>query len=325
MEKSTGKPIVPVRTSNGYGPVRYFRDVMRNVRNALYEVLFSAWPVGVRGKTRWLNFLTAVLRIEPYGYWKYMRMGIYRLRLDPGDRNDRYYFFGMIPRVYGDIARALLKEGDAVLDVGANVGHFSALSAAVVGKSGKVYAIEANPVLFDRLSSMAAEVSGGPISAHHAAVWSRPGSMPFYLATETGWSSLRENPTFDTDRVVTVEAVTIDRFVAREKIPHIALLKLDIEGAETDALLGARECIRIGGIDHILLEAEPNRLMAFERSGQEIAELMDAYGFVPVAFIKGNRLYAACGQKEVPGTFNGDYLYCRRPLLDRTRAAVLHE
>jgi FkbM family methyltransferase len=295
------------------------------LREALYEVLFSAWPVGLRGKTRWLNLLTTVLGIEPYGRLKFRQVGRYRLRLDPGDRNDRYYYFGMAGHAYDRILRVLLKEGDTVVDVGANVGNFAAISACVVGETGRVWAIEPNPILYERLSIMAADVPAGPIRVRHAAVWSSNGSMKFHVATETGWSSLRENATFEKDHSVIVDTTTLDHFASQENLSRVALLKLDIEGAETDALLGAKESMGKGVFDHILLEAEPQRLAAFGRSGQEIATLMERYGFEPVAIIREDRLQTVSERKRAPGTFNEDYLYCRRPLVGTTTEALFSE
>lgn len=284
---------------------------MRILRQALYEVFFSAWPVGVRGKTRWLSLLTNVLRIGPYGFLKFKSVGRYRLRLDPGDRNDRYYYFGMVGYSYTRLASLLLREGDIVIDVGGNVGNFSAVCAAIVGDKGKVYAIEANPALCDRLRTMAEEVPGGPIVVNHAAVWSGCGPMEFHVATETGLSSLHENATFNTLRTVTVEAMTLDDFVKQEGLSSVRLLKLDIEGAETDALLGARNSLGNGVFEWILLEAEPQRLQAFGRTGDEISSLMERHGYTPAAVIKEDRLIPMEDSLRVPGTFNGDHLYGR--------------
>ena len=39
-----------------------------------------------------------------------------------------------------------LKPGDHFIDVGANIGYFSLLAAAVVGSAGRVSAFEASPI-----------------------------------------------------------------------------------------------------------------------------------------------------------------------------------
>jgi FkbM family methyltransferase len=218
----------------------------------------------------------------------------------------------MVGRAYTRVATALLQEGDTVIDVGGNVGHFSAVCAAVVGDAGTVHVIEANPTLCDRLRDMADEVPGGPVVVHGCAVWSRSGVTEFHVATETGWSSLVENPTFETACTMVVETTTIDDFVHKERISEVRLLKLDIEGAETDALLGAKESLGRGLFEWILLEAEPQRLRAFGRNGEEISSLMERNGYAPVAVVREDRLMPVDEAIRIPGTFNGDYLYRRR-------------
>ena len=44
-----------------------------------------------------------------------------------------------------------IKSGDIILDVGANIGMYTLNAAKKVGKSGKVYSFEPDPVLFSNL------------------------------------------------------------------------------------------------------------------------------------------------------------------------------
>lgn len=282
-------------------------------KNTVFEMLVSAWPVP-HLKPRWLKLCSGMLGIRGYGYLKHRQIGAYRLRLDPGDDNDRHYYFGTTGHANTHLAFRLLRPGDCVIDVGANVGHFSAVCAEVVGMNGHVHAVEANPFLYNRLQETVSEVPDGPIQAHHAAMWSSDCQMTFHVATNSGWSSLVENATFQKAESVSVQAVTLDEFVSRENIFHVRLLKLDIEGAETDALLGAQECLASQMIDCVFLEVEPHRLKAFGRTGSDIASLMDQYTYTPAAFIKGDEIQQITEATRVPGSFNGDYLYVRRLL-----------
>ena len=83
-----------------------------------------------------------------------MRYGA-ELVLPLGDYNGRHlYFHGVYePHVTGLVSR-LLRPGEVALDVGANNGYFTALFACRVGPEGRVHAVEANPVLADRLRRM---------------------------------------------------------------------------------------------------------------------------------------------------------------------------
>jgi hypothetical protein len=44
-----------------------------------------------------------------------------------------------------------LQSGDIVIDVGANIGSLTLAASDIVGESGKVYAVEANPKIFSYL------------------------------------------------------------------------------------------------------------------------------------------------------------------------------
>jgi FkbM family methyltransferase len=216
----------------------------------------------------------------------------------------------------------LLRPGDHVIDVGANVGYFSAVCAKLVGEQGAVHSIEASPILFQRLRGCVEENPGGPIRLHHFAVWNTSTVIPFNIATVSGWSSLKQNPTFQTDRVVEVQAITLDEFVQGEALDHARVIKMDIEGAEVDALLGARNILRQQRADFFLLEAETNRLRAFGHRGEDIADIMARNGYEPVCIIASDHIGPVTKARSIPGYFNGDFLYVRQDLLADARKRI---
>lgn len=57
------------------------------------------------------------------------------------------------PCVEIEIARAILRPGDTVLDVGANAGQFTFVFSTLVGKSGSVHAFEPVGETFARLEA----------------------------------------------------------------------------------------------------------------------------------------------------------------------------
>ncbi len=291
------------------------------IKHLCYERLIKICPIK-KGQTRWLNLVSRALHISPYGFTKHMSVGKYRLRLDPGDENDLYYYFGFAGAAYSRLVVRLLQPGDCVIDIGANVGHFSAVCAGMVGTTGQVNAVEASPVLFKRLQELVAEVPDGPIKAHHAAVWSIEGPLSFYLADNSGWSSLKKNDTFHPYECVMVQGVTIDAFINRNDISHVRLLKIDIEGAEMDALLGSKESMRAGKIDLIFLEAEPCRLNSYRHSGEEIAALMEDNSFRAVACIKEDDIQPVLENNQIPGKFNGDYLYAHKTQAEEVKNKI---
>lgn len=294
------------------------------MRQRLYEILVPMWPFR-RGQTRWLNLVTRVLGIRAYGFLKQKRVGDYKLRLDPGDPNDLHYYFQRVGAGYSFLMKRLLRLGDCVIDVGANVGYFSAVCAQRVGSAGHVHAIEASPFLFERLCQCVAEVPDGPIRAYHSAVWKSSGVVSFNAASNSGWSALRENATFETVATVQVPAITLDEFVLRENIKRVRVLKLDIEGAETDALLGAPQLLKSSLVDCILVEAEPNRLNAFGHTGEELADLIEQNGYRAVCMIENDVVMPIAEGRRIPGSSNSDYLYVQEELHQSIVALISHD
>ena len=291
------------------------------VTRELYELLAPQWMFR-RGRGRWLDLLSSLLSIRPYGYLKEKAVGPYRLALDPGDQNDRLYYFSLAGWGYTRLLSRILRPGDCVLDVGANVGHFSATCGRFLGKSGNVYAIEANPTLVERLHSVGSIEGACRIRPYHFAISKSSGRLQFHIATVSGWSSTVANDTFTTATAVDVPAITLDEFVQRQGIRSLRLLKLDIEGGEADALLGADQILTQQLAQFFLIETERHRLRSFGRTAFEIAERMTDHGYAPVCLIDSERILPVHERRPIPSSFYGDTLYVTAPELARAREQI---
>ena len=58
-----------------------------------------------------------------------------------------------------EIVKKYVHEGDIVVDIGAHVGYYTLLMAQLVGKNGKVYSFEPDPVNFQLLKK-SVEING---------------------------------------------------------------------------------------------------------------------------------------------------------------------
>lgn len=61
------------------------------------------------------------------------------------------------------------------------------------------------------------------------------------------------------DADITIDRVTLDSILSDLVIPHISLLKIDVEGAEMDVLSGAKELLSNSAVDVIYIEAGMNK------------------------------------------------------------------
>jgi FkbM family methyltransferase len=165
--------------------------------------------------------------------------------------------------------RAALRPGEVALDVGANVGAYAVLFGRWVAPGGRVYAFEPAAEAFQGLTRhLALNAVDAVVRPVHAAVSDREGRGVLGGAGGQGTARLVDG----NHGGEAVETVTIDAFCAAEGVLP-ALVKIDVEGWELEALRGARETVRRGG-DRLALFVEMHPT-AWRERGMEPAELRD--------------------------------------------------
>lgn len=190
-----------------------------------------------------------------------------RLRLQ-GGRGEWFTFYENLVR--RDYFRGLspLREGDVVVDVGANIGAFSIVAAKEVGASGRVIAYEPDPAICRRLRENI-ELNGlTNVTVCNRAVGGKSGTAKFFRHDKGALSSLYSRVDGRTDGHASEFDVDVAGFpdVIREVGANIALLKVDCEGAEYE-MFGALDkdwAARIRAISmevHRIPGADPQALI----------------------------------------------------------------
>lgn len=131
---------------------------------------------------------------------------------------------------------AHLKPGDVFYDIGANVGFLSLLGAKLVGPKGHVYCFEPLPSILPLLARNLDQNGFSNYDIIEAAVSDRSGTAS--LATDRG--ELRAMLTPNMASTIDVSLVTLDKL----DLPAAALIKIDVEGAETQVLRGMTRVMR---------------------------------------------------------------------------------
>jgi FkbM family methyltransferase len=129
--------------------------------------------------------------------------------------------------------RSVVKEGDTVIDIGANIGYFTVLLARLVGPKGKVYAFEPDPRNCHLLQRTVERNGWTHVIVEQKAVSNKAGEFPLYQTRS--WSSNALTPTEHVS-TVKVQVVTLDEFLSNEN--HIGFVKMDIDGSEPLAITG---------------------------------------------------------------------------------------
>lgn len=136
-------------------------------------------------------------------------------------------------------------EQDVVFDVGANVGYYSVLTHRVCGDSVPVHAIEAEPENYRQLEHNLSRSNAGSVVPHFCAVSEEPGESKLYLwkSSNRGKHSLVP---FEGAETVIVKTRTLDDVYRDEGLAGrtVSLLKIDIEGGEHGAFLGAQNMLK---------------------------------------------------------------------------------
>ena len=131
------------------------------------------------------------------------------------------------------IFNKVVKEGDTVLDLGANLGYFTLLASRLVGKRGRVYSFEPEPRNYNLLLKNI-ELNGySNIIAMRKAISDTSGTVRLFLDKEDSGAHTIRN-THDNKEFIEVESVALDDFFSNQQQP-IDVIKMDIEGAEVAA------------------------------------------------------------------------------------------
>lgn len=209
-------------------------------------------------------------------------------------------------QMYEPPVTALLKEkltpGMTVLDLGANIGYFSLLSAALVGAHGRVIAFEPGFKNGQCLLLSAERNKFEQVQLYPFAVWDRKTTFLYEGNGFTGTNAIvRDLPTDFGQLALSlgvstqpaqpfVQSMVLDQVLAHDRVD---LIKIDIEGSEFRALRGARQLLsRCRPL--ITTEFSPTALLKMSGcSGEEYLQFLISLGYTIAVFDAEDRI--ECG------------------------------
>ena len=173
------------------------------------------------------------------------------------------YWLGTIERRMQQVVAKNVCPGDVVYDIGANFGLYTLLFSKLVGQRGHVFAFE--PAL-NVLSGLRAhlELNGiENVTVIEKAIAGRVEERHFQTAGDTCVGHLDENG----EKVV--QTTTLDLLV--QDLPPPSCVKMDIEGAEVEALGAASTCFQ---------RFQPKLFLATHFGGQaKCSEILRSWGY----------------------------------------------
>ncbi len=163
--------------------------------------------------------------------------------LDISDYVDHCIYFGFSDNT--DIDRSYLKDivrdGDIVFDIGANIGDTVLHFAKFLHNTGNVYAFEPLPNIYSRLEANVALNAYTNIKLNNFALGKGSSGIVFAHVDKNHSGGTYINPNDTTG--VQIKVKLLDDFVSRNNITRINLIKIDTEGYEDNVLVGGIKTI----------------------------------------------------------------------------------
>jgi len=158
-----------------------------------------------------------------------------------------------------------VKQGGIFYDVGANVGFYSLLASILIGP-GKVYAFEPLPanVRYIKKHLELNEIQN--VEVLEVAISDERGTLSFQDEETRGMGRLQAGGN------LCVRTVTLDSLLQEQRIAPPDCIKMDIEGEESRALMGAKECFQ---------RCKPKLILAThgKEVHRECCRLLDSWGY----------------------------------------------
>jgi FkbM family methyltransferase len=204
-----------------------------------------------------------------------------------------------------------------IFDIGAHHGQTAQKYRSLFPKA-QIISFEPFPDSFGKCEKLSAGLA--PMQVHELAISDVPGQRTFHCTSFEPRNSLLPLDESRTDLFppewskrageITVNVTTIDDFCGQQKIDHIDILKMDIQGGELLALQGASGLLAKGAIDLIFLE------VSFTEMYEKHPLLFDIYKFVHEQGFALFDLYNIHSGKRNMAIVEGDALFIRKDLLD---------
>lgn len=215
---------------------KVIRTVFRNYR--LFGLRYVLWDIPYQ-ISRKLNSLIKIRslpekfiqkKVNDYKMWVNERgKGIHRdLNLN-----------GTREKISSQIVKEILKEGDVVLEAGANIGYYTILESKKVGSSGLVYAVEPIKETFDILKKNIVLNQLKNVKTYNLAFNEKKGNIAINLSSESNLSTPAK--TVGSEKQIILNCESLDSFFKDKKKPNF--MRADIEGFEHKLFKGGLETL----------------------------------------------------------------------------------
>lgn len=171
---------------------------------------------------------------------------------------------------------SVVKPGNNVLDIGANIGFYTAEFSRLTGAKGTVFAFEPEPLNFKYIQQNCGHLKN--VKLINKAVSDKTGTLKIYLSKMLNVDH-RTYQIDDYSDVKEIDAIAVDDYLRANENLKIDFIKMDIQGFEMAALKGMLTTLRSNTEIKIISELWPYGLQKAGSSATEMVLFLNSEGF----------------------------------------------
>lgn len=205
------------------------------------------------------------------------QLGAFRVSLNLSDTIQNQIYFEIYDPYETQLLQYCLIEGSNFLDIGANIGYYSLIASQIVGPSGKVHAFEPISANIAAFQQTIDRNQINNIVLNQVAVGSANGELILFTSENqpgsSGWAS--KVPSERRQKECRVPMTSLDKYLGEGNFGPIRLVKMDIEGAELDALAGGQRVFSGPAAPDLIIEINPFLLQRQSLNPQSLIHALE--------------------------------------------------
>ena len=206
------------------------------------------------------------------------------------------------------VVERILKKGDIFLDLGSHIGFYALIAARIVGEAGHVYAFEPTPATRDTLNKNVADNNLSKIiTVESFGVSDCSENVHFIVNSNSSECNKIAQSNEGVENLITIETISIDNYAILNNIKRIALVKMDIEGAEYRAIRVMGKIISENPDIKLIFEYNKKIMDENDSSSVKIFNILKELGFNKFTIIYRGEI-----DIEIPRDFESIDLYSKR-------------
>jgi FkbM family methyltransferase len=223
-------------------------------------------------------------------FFPYLRKKNFRFELQngvtiPGQPIDEYitkwmFIHGYQKELEFAMTHSLIRNGDVILDIGANMGLWSMIPAAIHGSKIKIHAFEPVPELFHKLVENIKEnkIESSYIT-YNIALSETDGELIFNRDNNNcgmGYISSVADTSFDQ---IKIQSKVLSDIRKNHRIDKVDFIKIDVEGAELQVLRGDKYLFMNDSAPLLTIEVIDENQKRFGHSANELIQQLIDWGY----------------------------------------------